>query len=540
MTTTSPPPSGSAPPTTPGSNGQLASVARGGALALAGSVIFAVSNFLLFFVIAKHYNPRVAGAFFTATAIFQILTRVAELGVSTGLIRTISTARVHRQMHRYRPVLQWALIPVAAVGLALMLAVYGMASPIAELLPADGTPAEVDIERSLITTFFQLLAPFLPIAALYQALVNATRSFSTMKPFVAIERIAKSAMQLLLVSIVAFMSDTFSTDLLVIAWALPILLSCIPTVFWFAKLYQKAHRGVAPEPVVDNAREQVRAFWSFTSARSVASIAQSVVQFIDIPLVALFVGVDEAGIYGVASRFLQVGTFASLSVSQVMQPKISEAFARKDQAGADELYKFSTAWLVLITAPIYLLVALFPEPLLEIFGPEYVSARGVLVILSMATLFGSFCGAADTVLIMGGSSRLSLMNLVVSAITNIGLNVLLLKVLGWGIEGAAVAWAVSILLQKLLPVSQVIRTMSLSPFGTASVIAGWTAMATVGVIALAARAMFPNTLLVAVAAGIAGAIMYAAVLSTRMQATGLDIALGSFSRSDKGRRTGKG
>lgn len=516
---------GSAPA---GNDDNLSQVARGGALTLAGSVVFAAANAAIAFIIARLFDESTAGAFFTAIAIFQILVRVAELGVSTGLVRFLTRYRVHGDMRWFGPVFRGALAPVIVLGVLIGLAMYLGAERAASIV-ASGD------EESVVAGYFRTLAPFLPVAAIYQAVVNGTRGFSTMRPFVMLERLSKPILQVGGILAVGLLDA--SRELLVVVWAVPILLVAIPTLRWFGSLYSAAtNRPQQANPGSSDAEDRaptepgarVGEFWRFTGARSLASIAQVSVQFADIPLVAAFVGVREAGIYAVASRYLQVGAFTSLAVSQVMQPKISEAFARKDHVDADRLYKFSTAWLVMLTMPIYLTVTAFALPLLEFFGPEYGEAETALVILSVTTLVASFCGAADTVLIMGGSSVLSFFNLAASAIANITINIVLLKVFGWGIEGAAVAWSVSILLQKFLPASQVIRTLDLNPFGRPGLVTGTIAIATIGTVAVLTRLAVGPTVLGLIVATVVGMAAYAALLNTRRSEVGLDTLVGSF------------
>jgi hypothetical protein len=57
-----------------------------------------------------------------------------------------------------------------------------------------------------------------------------------------------------------------------------------------------------------------------------------------------------------------------------------------DRAGTRELYRYTTAWLVLVTWPLYLLVAAYAPVYLRLFGPEYRGGTPVVVTLAAAML----------------------------------------------------------------------------------------------------------------------------------------------------------
>ncbi len=73
--------------------------------------------------------------------------------------------------------------------------------------------------------------------------------------------------------------------------------------------------------------------------------------------------------------------------------------------------------------------------------------------MSLAMLLSMALGPVDIVLLMGGKSSWNLINTIISLAVNIVLNLILIPRMG--ITGAALAWAVSIALNNLLPALQV-------------------------------------------------------------------------------------
>jgi O-antigen/teichoic acid export membrane protein len=122
---------------------------------------------------------------------------------------------------------------------------------------------------------------------------------------------------------------------------------------------------------------------------------------------------------------------------------------------------------------------------MQTFGPGYQDGATVLVILASAGLFASLCGPVDMVLLMGGASRWNLLNAAVAVVANVVGNIALVP--RFGVTGAAIAWAVSIVLGNALPLIQVRRKLGLHPFGSATRQVALLAVGAVGIPALLVR-----------------------------------------------------
>jgi len=111
-----------------------------------------------------------------------------------------------------------------------------------------------------------------------------------------------------------------------------------------------------------------RGFWRFTGPRALANLAQITIQRIDIVLVAIMRGPAEAAVYTAATRFLVLGQFANTALNQSAQPRFAELFAVDDRRGANVVYRATTAWLIMLTWPLYLLAVIYGPEVLSIFG----------------------------------------------------------------------------------------------------------------------------------------------------------------------------
>jgi O-antigen/teichoic acid export membrane protein len=244
--------------------------------------------------------------------------------------------------------------------------------------------------------------------------------------------------------------------------------------------------------------------------RAIATLAQITIQRIDIVLVAIISGPAEAAVYTAATRFLVVGQLGNSAISMAAQPQFTELFAMGAHHRANGVYQATTAWLVLLTWPMYLLIVVYGPQFLAIFGHAYQAGYEVLIILGITQLVAAACGQVDMVLITTGRSSWSLMNGLLAMVVNVGLDLLLIP--RYGINGAAIGWAAAIGAANLMPLIQVARSVRLQPFGRGTIIACALCLASFGAVPLALRYLLGSGL---------GAIAFAMVIGGALLAVGL-------------------
>ncbi len=257
----------------------------------------------------------------------------------------------------------------------------------------------------------------------------------------------------------------------------------------------------------------------FTWPRAVNSLAALGLQRFDILLVTALAGPAAAAVYTAASRFLVVGQLVNASISTAAQPRLAEVLAVEDRASARSVYRSATAWIVLLTWPLYLVCAVFAELVMSIFGNGYDAGRPVIWILAGAMLFATACGMVDMLLNMAGRTSWTLVNSLIALTVMVGVDLLLIPQLG--ILGAAIGWAAAIVTNNLLPLTQLLLAYGLHPFGRATLAAMALAGTCFGLLPLAARLFLPDQPWTAAAAVAVGGVLYLIAVRRWRAALGL-------------------
>lgn len=456
---------------------ELGSAARGGLVNLFGAGFAAVAGLVVTTVVARGLGTAPAGVFFTATSTFVLAQMVAKLGTDTGLVYWLARLRALERYDQLRRCLRLGLLPVLVAGVLCGATIFALAPWLARLSSVAGGDPVAEYVRAL-----RVLAVFLPVAALSDALLSATRGYRTMRPTVLVEKVCRPALQLGLLAVALLAAGT-TVD--TVAWSAPYLASAALAACWLSRV-DSTHRMVAarPGPVPERL---AAAFWRFTAPRALSSVAQVALQRLDVVLVAVLLGFRAAALYTVATRFIVVGQLGNQAIGSAVQPRLAELLARHDVGAVRTLYQGSTAWVVLLTWPMFLLVGAFAPVYLRVFGGGYDETGAVAVVrlLCLAMLACGACGMVDMVLTMAGRTTWNLANVALAFGVNLVLDLVLIPSLG--IVGAAAGWAIALLVKNLVPLGQIAAVLRLHPFGRATRTAVALCALATGVPAVAAK-----------------------------------------------------
>lgn len=431
-----------------------------------GAVVSAASSFLLVVVVTNQFQPETAGMFFAATSAFLVLLSFAGLGTDIGLSRFLLRYESLGRRPDIPHCLRAAYRTVILVSLALAVGVLVLAEPVARWIGMS-PPTGVQVVR--------LLALALPAAVVMNLSLAGTRAFGRMRTTVGIDKILRASAQPVLALSVAIGGGGLLY--LTTAWAVPYLVSAVLAVVSFRAFLMRRHVGSpTADDVAPSAYSSVRReFWRFTWPRSIAQLSQIAIQRADIVIVAALRSPAEAAVYTAATRFVVLGQFGVQAVQQVLQPRFTRLLARNEFNVLRDIFKVATSWNMAMAWPMYLVVGCAPAVYLGLFDMDGKPGASTVVVLMMAAmLFATFTGPVDTLLLMSGRSSLSLINSVVALAVDIVLCIILIP--GWGIIGAALAWALAVATRCLLAYLQVHAILRISPLCRATAIVAGASM----------------------------------------------------------------
>lgn len=410
------------------------SLARSGAISMAGAGTGAIIGYIVTAVIGNALGTSGAGRVYAVIAIFTIACNVLELGADTALVRFMSRFKALRRPETYRPTLVVAIIPVLVIGIPI-------SAVLAWIFP------------DLRPIVFLVL-----VASLLQVVLGATRGLGSVVPFTLIANIGLPTLRLALVAGAAI-AGLGVTGVLQ-AWAAPFAIALLAACIVLSRLVRSAPK-TKPSEITDNGTSLWRSFWGFSSARGFAAAVEITLEWSDVLLLGLLSSPAEAGIYAVVTRCVRAGQIVDQAVRVAVSPTVSAAFAVEDYASVSRSYLMVSKAMVVLQWPFYILLAVFGPWILAIFGKGFNEGSPALALMSVTMLVSAVAGMVQTLLLMGGRSGWQLTNKSIVLAFSVGLNLIVIP--HWGFMGAAMTWSLATLLDIGLAAFRVFGSMKIRP-----------------------------------------------------------------------------
>lgn len=171
---------------------------------------------------------------------------------------------------------------------------------------------------------------------------------------------------------------------------------------------------------------------------------------IDILLLKYYVGDDLIAIYAQPVKIIALIAMIQTTLQASIAKNIAAFYYANDIKSLSKIVKRYTRLIALISIPFLIIFLLLPETILSFFGADYTSGSYVLLILLSGTLINAICGCTSVYMNMTGK-QVQFRNIIfITIIVNLILNIILIPL--YGIEGAAVASAFSLILWNIVTV----------------------------------------------------------------------------------------
>ena len=426
---------------TPG-KGKQPSLAKSGSLASLCVMYGAGIAFVTTMVVSNGIGAEGSGEFFRLMALFAISISLVTFGADTGLVRTMSAQRALGRYGVLPQLIRYGLIPSLVTSVLLVAGVY---------IYTELVPMAPEYQAAM-----RVSSAFILVAALMTVFFGALRGLHRVVTFTLLQNVLLPTLRFAAVGLVVLFSGQLMD--LVYAWTVPVAITAV-VALWRLERAFPSEEHVEVLPSEDSPTETFRSFWGFSSARGVATVVETILEWIDVLVVAAFLGAAAGGVYGAVNRCVRVGAMIEHTGRVVTGPSISAALATRQLDRAREIFLSTTRVLTALSWPFYLSLAFFGPVLLGFFGKGFEAGAGILWVICPAAMLSMSAGGVQSVLLMSGKSRWQLLNKLSSLVAAVTLNFTLVPV--WGLYGAVTAWASALLIDTFLASYQVFRLVGI-------------------------------------------------------------------------------
>jgi O-antigen/teichoic acid export membrane protein len=372
-----------------------------------------------------------------------MLTLVATLGYQQGLLRFIGSYLALKERGLVCAVIRYAerRVTLAGVGIATFATatVFVLAN---------------QIQTNLAHTFFVGFA-IVPPLALLRVRASVVRGFGGVFSALVPDMVMREAVTILFVGGAAAVLSTAVTA--PIAMGAVLAGSCMGMLLVSVSQYYRDALKWKTAPI-----EEHRSEWNRSAIiLLVLSGTQLALRQAEVILLGWLVDTTTAGFYAVTLRVANLVTFPLLATNIVFLPAIAALYATNDHTGLQHQFANWVKWSTISATIIALPLFLFAELILSLFGAPFGAAGPALRIVLVGQLVNGSIGSVGFVLIMTGHERLAAT--IVAVFAPCSLIFLVLLIFAFGLEGAAIARASTLIGINIINAIYVWRRLKIGP-----------------------------------------------------------------------------
>ncbi|AWX32730.1 flippase [Methanosphaera sp. BMS] len=229
----------------------------------------------------------------------------------------------------------------------------------------------------------------------------------------------------------------------VLGTAFGFVVSAITAVFLYKRYISPLLADATPLKI--SFRDEVKLLWTlikFAVPVAVTALSEMAIYDIGTFVIGALMLSTDVGFYNAADPISRIPLVISLSISTVLLPAASEAYALKDNALLQEYVVDCLRYSILTVLPLCVLISIFSLPIMIIlFGSTYAPSSGVLSILVIGMSFYTIYMICSSILQGIDNPRIPMYILLVGTVINLINNYYFVKV--YGILGAGIGTTIT-------------------------------------------------------------------------------------------------
>lgn len=421
-------------------------------------VIFSkILTYLYRIIIARFFGPEVYGLFSLAIIIFLWVLALSSFGLFQGVIRFVAFYRGKKEIEKIKHVIRFTLLTLFISGLFSGALLFIFSEQISIIF----------FNNPSLTIFLKILSIAMPIYLLAYCFLSIMQAFERIRAQSLISDLLKNFINVLALVFLIFFG--LNATGLILSYSFGILAIFLAS-FFYCK-YKLSKIFIKTKLSKDEKFRINKNLLSYSWPLIFSVALYQIISDIDSFTIGFFKTATEVGLYNaVVPIVFLMGFFPNLFV-RLFFPLIIKEFSRDNISLIKEISKQVQKWIFIINLPLFLLMILFPEAIINIlFGAEYILAKNALRILAIGGFIYFMSIVFSNLLLMAGKSKSILAAFITAAFVNVTLNILFVPmplILGMdnslGIIGAAVATTISYTLLTLIFFFQVRKNLSIIP-----------------------------------------------------------------------------
>ncbi|MDQ4065589.1 MAG: oligosaccharide flippase family protein [Actinomycetota bacterium] len=378
----------------------VATVAKGGAVQIAGQITQRFLSMLFSILLGRMLGPPGLGMYGQVRQILTVCGQLGLAGYNYAAMRFIAIARANDQAPGVKGAAR-----VALGGTLLASTIVFAALVIGAPLLAE--PFEPDNDRAAeLSRLLRLGAAYVPLFGVLQVLRYCTQAYKTMVPSVVAGNIVQPSVRFVLG--VGALLLGFGVAGAVTTLAVSMAVGAVVAWILFARLMTEAQRHATP--AADR-----RAMTRFALPQAGASLLGIQSLGLGVLLLGLISDRVAVAFFTVALALEAPGGIFLSGIVNIWAPVVSDLHAKGAIDRLGSLYQTITRWVATFSFPMFAALILEPDLFIEVtFGPRFLDAVPVVMVMAAGNFFYTGTGPTGYVISMTGHPGYNFVNSVVS------------------------------------------------------------------------------------------------------------------------------
>ena len=415
---------------------------KGGIISLFFKFFSVVSSFLLISILSKKWGASAVGFFSTYWTIVLIISVFSKLGFDTYLVKLIPEKIGKNQKSSIITIYKKTITIISLTVVFISIPIYFFQDELKKIL------------------FHENQFPFFIFALsllLYCILSINAETLKSLKKITSFSLLQNGSIYFIIALFFIFFN--FSDK-----YAIPISLAFLISfgvLFLFSEISVFNVLKNFNTPSIKRKDDTIS--YTFLIKKSYPMMLSNslflLMSWVDIIMLSLLSNSADVGIYNTSLKIASSITIGLMGVNTIAMPKFSEL---KDKSSR---FKFtaqkSIIFSLVFALPLLLLINIFPEYILNLFGQEFKTGVTSLRILSIGFFFSVLAGSVISILNMTGEAHKVKNILIISVVLNLFLNRVLIPL--WGINGAAIATSTTTIFWNFISLIYIYRKFKFIP-----------------------------------------------------------------------------
>ncbi|MBE0477945.1 flippase [Candidatus Aerophobetes bacterium] len=428
----------------------LKKIAKGTGIVLTGTILGMLLGLVSRIVIVRYVTPSEFGLLYLSLTITGITATIACLGFPVATVRYVAFYLETKDTAKVREVIKTSLVVSSIISITLFLFIFFFAHRLASLF-----------NEPQLVPVIKIMSFIIPARALVSVLVSILRGFEDVKSKIYFHDIFPYITKLPLLGIVVLLGFAFRG--VVYASLISFLAVAMLAGIYSLKKVVPHIKGRQARSSSSEKALLRRELVFFALPLFVTIILQLIISSTDTLMLGYFRSARVVGFYNVAHPIANYIAVILGASAFIYFPIATALHAQNLTSELKQMYQITTKWVFTLTLPLFLLAFLVPDSTLYfLFGTQYLQAATALRILSLGFFLHTFLGLNIQTLIVFGKARYVMLNNLMVAGLNVILNLQLIP--RFGLEGAAFASAVSLILGNILASVELYKISGIHPF----------------------------------------------------------------------------